>query len=87
VAVGTADEVAFAVLFPLRVEEEGRPERMICELVEVEVEVLEKFAARLPIPNMVVEPKVVVRVVEPLVTVERRGEVVMAEEERVTVDA
>lgn len=55
--------------------------------MEVEVAVLEKFAARLPIPNIVVEPNVVVRVVEPLVTVERRGEVVMAEEVRVTVEA
>lgn len=41
-----------------------------------------------PIPKMVVDPKVVVRVVEPLVTVERIAEVVMAEEvEMVMVEA
>jgi len=85
VAVGRAEEVAFDVLFPESVEELGRPERMSCEFVEVEVE--EEFAANVPVPNMVVEPSVVVLVVDPLVTVERRGEVVMAEEDRVMVEA
>jgi len=85
VAVGAADEVALEVLFPDNVEELGRPDRMSCEFVVVDVE--ETLAANMPVPNMVVEPNVVVRVVEPLVTVDRRGEVVIAEEESVIVEA
>ena len=65
----------------------GRPDRISCEgVVTVDVPDLVAFPAMIdPIPNIVVDPRVVVRVVDPLVTVDTIAEVVIADGEVGTV--
>jgi len=79
-------EVAVELLVPLIavVVEWAEPCSISCEEVEVlRVEVLfvMLFVPRRPIiPNIVVDPTVLVRVEDPLVIVERRADVVIAED-------
>lgn len=80
------EEVAFVFAVPFRlvlVREE--PERRVRDsdvVVAVIVELLPMFA---PIPRIVVLPNVVVIVDSPLIMVETMADVVIAEEETVTV--
>lgn len=79
-------EVELVVLFIEAVVVRGLPERNICESVEVELWVpftVALFAITCPIANIVVDPRVVVRVVEigeVSVIVERMADVVTAED-------
>lgn len=90
--VGWTDEDDVAVEFEvplIEVDVWVAPTSSVWEFVEVlvdEVEFVPLLTIVVPSPRMVVYPKVVVRVVEPLVTVERIADVVIAEEERVIVD-
>jgi hypothetical protein len=92
VFVGSAEEeVAVIVEFIVPLTEvvvRGRPVRTIWEDV-VEVSMLETLPAIFPIPYIVVDPSVVVIVVDPLVTVETMADVLIADElvGIVTVDA
>lgn len=87
-------EVAVPFMVLLAVMEEGRPLRMSWEFEELvepeEVPVAVEFDIDImlvPTANMVVEPKVDVRVEDPLVIVETRADVVIAEVDgRVYVD-
>lgn len=75
------DDVEFAVPL-IAVVVRGRPERMTCESV-VWVEAPDRvalLAITFPIPNIVIVPRVVVRVVDPLVIVETITDVLIAEE-------
>lgn len=78
------EAVELEVEFPEMVDV-GLPERMICESVLVVVAVPEEFPAALKEAkaNMVVDPNVVVRVVDPEVTVLTMAAVLIAEELRI----
>lgn len=90
VAVAEEDvdvDVAFEVPLPANVEV-GRPERIIWELVVVLLDVPDEFPATIVLyPKIVVDPMVEVRVVDPVVTNEMTGAVLIAEEETVSVEA
>lgn len=80
-------DVALEVPLPANVEV-GRPERIIWELVVVLLAVPDELPATIVLyPKIVVEPTVEVRVVDPVVTIEMTGAVLIAEEETVSVEA
>ncbi len=84
-AEDVAVDVEFAVLLPLREVVCGRPERMICEF-DVNVAVPEVFPAIGVYPNNVADPNVVVSVVDPVVSMETTGTVLMGIEGTVSVE-
>jgi hypothetical protein len=91
--VAVADEdvdvvVALLVLFPASVVVCGRPVRTNCESDVAEAAVPEEFPTMIvSYPKMVVDPTVEVRVVDPVVTKDITGTVLMADEAIVRVEA